>query len=76
MLEKLKDIETEREIIGKLLYDPDSFARLDRLQDKHFADPKHRVIYSGEHIVLFSDTVAIYRNIYYISFVDCRIFLL
>lgn len=47
MLEKLKDIETEREIIGKLLYDPDSFARLDRLQDKHFADPKHRVIYSA-----------------------------
>jgi len=47
MLEKLKDILTERELLGKLLFNPDSFARLDRLQEKHFADPKHRVIYSA-----------------------------
>ncbi len=47
MFEKLKDTLTERELLGKLLSDPDSFTRLERLQNKHFSDIKHRVIYSA-----------------------------
>jgi len=47
MMEKLRDVETEKQLLGKLLYDPDSFSRLDHLQDCHFSDPKHRVIYSA-----------------------------
>jgi replicative DNA helicase len=47
MIEKLKDLATEREVLGKLIHDPDSFARLERMQDYHFSDPKHRVIYSA-----------------------------
>lgn len=47
MIEKLQDTLTERELLGKLLSDPDSFARLERLQDKHFSDPKHQTIYSA-----------------------------
>ncbi|MDD5541410.1 MAG: DnaB-like helicase C-terminal domain-containing protein [Candidatus Marinimicrobia bacterium] len=47
MIEKFRDLETERELLGILLFDPDSFARLEWLQDKHFSDPNHRVIYQA-----------------------------
>jgi len=47
MLEKLHCDYTERELLGKLIIDPDSFSRLDKLQTKHFYSKINQVIYSG-----------------------------
>ncbi len=47
MIEKLKDTLTEKELLGKLLYDPDSLSKLERLRDYHFSDSKHKVIFQA-----------------------------
>ena len=47
MIEKLHGVLTERELLGKLINDPDSLAKLDRLQEKHFYSRANQVIYSA-----------------------------
>ena len=47
MMEKLQCADTERALLGKLLFNPDAISKLDRLKAEHFYQKKHQIIYAA-----------------------------